>query len=61
MEYTDDANRNQHPSNDSLMLGIRIGRVGNRRTNTNDSNYIIIDISQNSEISPEDPRRLAIT
>ena len=42
-------------------IGIGTGRFGNKRTSGDHPNYSIIKIGQNTEKSPEDLRRLAVT
>ena len=37
------------------------GRLGNKRTSGDHTNYYIIEIGQNTEKSPGDSRRLAVT
>ena len=45
----------------SQRLGNKIGRVRNQRINRDYLNYNIVEIVQNTEKSPEDRRRLAVT
>ena len=42
------------------MLVKILGRVENRRTNRDHSNYSIVEVNKNTEKSPEDLRRLAV-
>ena len=42
-------------------IGTRTGVVGNKRTSGDHPNYYIIEIGQNTEKSPGDLRRLAVT
>ena len=41
--------------------GIEIGGFGNKRTSGHHSDYSIVEIGQNTEKSPGDLRRLAVT
>ena len=43
----------------SLVKGVR--RIGNRRMNHDDPDYSTVEISQNTEKSPGDLRRLPVT
>ena len=43
------------------MLGKGARRVGNRKTNRSDPNYCIVKIEQNTEKSPGDLRKLAVS
>ena len=45
----------------SQRIGTGIGRLGNKRTSEGHPKYIIIKIGQNTEKSPGDLRRLAVT
>ena len=38
----------------------KAGRFGNKMTNRNHPNYCIVEISQNTEKSPGDPKRLDV-
>ena len=44
-----------------LRVGTRIGGLGNNRTGGDCTNYIIVEIGQNTAKSPGDLRRLAVT
>ena len=56
-----DANCNWRTRNGSQSFEEGTGRVENQRTNCYHTNYSIIQISQNTEMSPGDLRRLALT
>ena len=43
------------------MIDTRTGGLGNKRTSRDNPDYCIIEIVQNTEKSPEDLRRLAVT
>ena len=60
VEHKGDGNTNC-TWNDPQRIGKEIGTVGNWRKNLDHSNYSIVKISQNTERSPGDLRRLAIT
>ena len=47
--------------NNPWMFYEEVRRVGNRRTNRDQPNYSIVEIVQNTEKSPGDLRRLAVT
>ena len=47
--------------NGSQRLGKRAGRIRNRRRNRDHLNYSIVKIGQNTEKSPGDLRKLAVT
>ena len=42
-------------------IDTKTGGLGNKRISGDHSNYCIIEISQNTEKSPQDLRRLAVT
>ena len=56
-----DTNCNWCARNNPQMLGKGIGRLRNQTTSRNHPDYTIIKIGQNTEKSPEDLRRHAIT
>ena len=60
-ERDDDTNCNWHASNDYQKLGKKNQRTGNRGTNRDNLNYIIVDIDQCTEKSPGDLRIFSIT
>ena len=43
------------------MIGTRTGRLGNKTTSRHHPNYSIVEINQNTEKSPGDVRRHAVT
>ncbi len=43
------------------MIGTKNGEVGNKSTSGNHPNYRIIEVGQNTEESPGDLRRHAVT
>ena len=45
----------------SQRIGKETGIIGNKRPSRDHADYSIIDISQNTEKSPEDLRRLSVT
>ena len=47
--------------NSPQRLGKGVGRVGNRRSNRDHPDYSIVEIGQNTEKSPVDLKRLAVT
>ena len=47
--------------NDPQRLSKRVGGVGNQRKSQNHPNYSIVEVSQDTENSPGDLRRFAIT
>ena len=61
MEHEDDVNTNWCAWNNLRMYGKGSGKVGNRRTSRDHSNYSIVKIGQNIEKSPGNLRRLAVT
>ena len=61
MEHEGDTNCNRWDSNDSQWLVKGAGSVGNWRTWRDDLNYCIVKICKNTEKSPGDLRRLAVT
>ena len=63
MEYKDDGNIscNWCTWNNLQKIGKGSGRLGNKRTSGHHSDYSIIKIRQNTEKSPGDLRRLAVT
>ena len=61
MEHKSDSNCNWNSWNGSRRLGKETGRVWNRVTNKDYPDYNIITIGQNTEKSPGDLRRLAVT
>ena len=60
-ESDDDINCNWYTWNDSQRLSKRAVEVGNKRTTGDHPNYWIIKVGQNTEKSPIDLRRLAVT
>ena len=60
-EGDDDTNCNWGAWNNLQSLGKVAGGVGNKKTNRYHSNYSIIEVVQNTEKSPGDLRRLAVT
>ena len=56
-----DTNCNWCARNNPPMLGKVTGRLRNQRSNGNHTKYSIIKTSQNTEKSPGDVRRLAVT
>ena len=57
----DDTNCNWCAYNNLQMMSKGTGRFGNKRTSGDHPNYIIIKIGQNTEKSPVDLSRLAVT
>ena len=45
----------------TITKGTKAGGLGNKRTSGDHSNYSIVEIRQNTEKSPGDLRRLAVT
>ena len=60
-ENDSDPNCNWCAQNDPQMLGKGAGRVGNRRTGRDHLLYSIVKISQNTEKSPGDLKRFAVS
>ena len=56
-----DTNYNKCSWNNPQMISKGIGRVGNKRTTGDHPEYSIIKIGQNTQKSPGDLRRLAVT
>ena len=61
MEHESDKNFNWHAWNALQRFGKGTGRVRNQRTNSDHPNYNITKIGQNTEKSPRDLRKLAVT
>ena len=60
-EGDDDTNCNWCSWNSPQKLGKRVGRVGNQSMSRDHPNYCIIKISQNTEKSPGDLKKLVVT
>ena len=60
-ESNGDTNRNWYAWNGPQRLGKEAGRVGNRKTSRNLLNYSIVKTVQNTEKSPGDLSRPAVT
>ena len=60
-ESDGDTNRNWCAQYSHQRIGTGTGSLGNKRSRGDHPNYGIIEISQNSERSPRDLRRLAVT
>ena len=63
MEYESDSdtNCNLHTWYSHQRTGTETRRFGNKRTSVDHPNYSIVEISQNTEKSPGDLKRLAVT
>ena len=60
-ESDNDANCNYHAWYSHQMISTENGRFGNMRTNGDHLHYSIVEISQKTERSPGDLRRIAVT
>ena len=60
-ESDGDTNCNWYTRQSHQMIGTGTGGLGNKRTSGEYSNYSTVEIGQNTEKSPGDLRRLAIT
>ena len=60
-ENDDDTNCNWSVWYSHQRIGTRTGRLGNKRASGYHPNYSIIEIGQNTEKSPGDLKRLAVT
>ena len=60
-ENDDNTNCNWCTRYCNKMIGTRAGRLGNKRMSGDHPNYSTFKISQNTERSPGDMRRLAVT
>ena len=60
-ESKSDTNCSLRTWNSPQRLGKWTERIGNKWTNRDHPDYDIVDISQNTEKSPRDQRRLAVT
>ena len=60
-EGDDDTNTNWHTWNSPQRLGKGTERVETERKNRDHPDYSSVEIGQNSERSPGDPRRFAVT
>ena len=56
-----DINCNWYARFSHQRIGTRTGGLGNKKTNGDHPNYSIIEIGQNTEKSPGDLRRVAVT
>ena len=61
LESDGDTNCNWRARYSHQSIGARTGGLGNKRTSGDHPDYQIIKIGQNTKISPEDLRRLAVT
>ena len=60
-ESDGDTNCNWHTRYCHQRIDTRTGGLGNKRTSEDQPNYSIVEIGQNTEKSPGDLRRLAVT
>ena len=60
-ESNGDTNYNWHSQYSHQRIGTVTGGIGNKRMSRDHPNYSIDEISQNTETSPGDLRRLAVT